>query len=243
MSNISHCFPHSYLARFVATGYATNDLIWTYERGLQEIRLCPLKEIQSSYAEVSDSRATEATDATIGKLIVGQSLSPSERNEFSQFLSTQWFRVPLSRASVKADSGGSRIENPIDESHISTFVEMLIGMRWALRTTEESEPLVSSDSPVILNNPTSIEALGPPTPLAYELLFPLCSHAILIATWDGHAGQGLLSGHAARQINRLISSTAANFVYASARIPAIARYLSLPRQELNRPRFPSKPPA
>lgn len=110
--------------------------------------------------------------------------------------------------------------------HAAMFENMI----WSFRDADEDTPLVTSDNPVVLNNETVLEGHGPPTPLALEVVFPISPRVVLLATWDGHCGAGQLSGSLTRQINKLMSLAADQYVYAPMEIPAIAKYLREPRK-------------
>jgi hypothetical protein len=107
---------------------------------------------------------------------------------------------------------------------------MLENMIWCLRDADEDTPLVTSDCPVVLNNPTAIEGCGPPTPLALEVVFPISPKLLLLATWDGHSGSGQMSGALTRQTNKLMCLAADQYVYSPEEIAAFGKYLKEPRK-------------
>jgi hypothetical protein len=109
---------------------------------------------------------------------------------------------------------------------------MISGMRWSFRETDSINPLVTSDNPVVLNNPSMLEGEGPLTPAALEVTFPISPELLFVATWDGHAGTGPMRPHLARQINKLMALAADKYIYSSTQIPAIVNYLSEPRRRL-----------
>jgi hypothetical protein len=83
-----------------------------------------------------------------------------------------------------------------------------------------------------LNNPSVLEGNGPPTPFDLEVVFPISPTLLFVATWDGRAGTGQMSGYLTRQMNKLMSLAAEKYVYSPAEIPAIAKYLEQPRKGL-----------
>ena len=106
--------------------------------------------------------------------------------------------------------------------------KMIEGMVWSLLEAAPDVPLVTSDTPVVLNNPSSLEGNGPPTPFALEVVFPISPRLLFVATWDGHAGHGQMSGHLTRQMNKLMCLAAEKYVYSPTEIPALAKYLDRP---------------
>lgn len=114
-----------------------------------------------------------------------------------------------------------------DALHHATMIENMI---WSVRETDEDNLLVTSDTPVALNNPSCLEGNGPPTPLALEVVFPISPMLVLLATWDSHCGSGQMSGSLTREINKLMSFAADQYVYAPTEIPAIGKYLKEPRR-------------
>jgi len=117
-------------------------------------------------------------------------------------------------------------------AHTFELAAMIAEMRWSFRETEEATPLVTSDSPVILNNPTLLEGEGPPIPAGLEVTFPVSPQLLFVATWDGHAGTGPMRPFLARQVNKLVALAADRFVYSAIQVPAIAAYLKEPRKSL-----------
>ncbi len=109
---------------------------------------------------------------------------------------------------------------------------MISAMRWSFRETDCINPLVTSDNPVVLNNPSMLEGEGPPTPAALEVTFPVSPELLFVATWDGHTGTGPMRPRLATQINKLMALAAHEYVYSSTQIPAIADYLPEPRRSL-----------
>lgn len=107
---------------------------------------------------------------------------------------------------------------------------MINNMVWSFRDADEDTALVTSDTPVVLNNPSVLEGNGPPTPLDLEVVSPISFKLLFVATWDGRAGAGHMSGYLTRQMNKLMSLAAENYVYSPAEIPAIAKYLGQPRR-------------
>jgi hypothetical protein len=106
---------------------------------------------------------------------------------------------------------------------------MIDSMIWSFREADEDTTLVTSDHPIVLNNPTLLEGGGPPSPQGLEVIFPISPKLVFVATWDGRAGLGLMSGFLTRQINRTIALAADRYVYSPAQIPAISNYLTEPR--------------
>jgi hypothetical protein len=109
---------------------------------------------------------------------------------------------------------------------------MISKMAWSFRDADEDIPLVTSDTPVVLNNPSVLEGNGPPTPLDLEVTFPISPRLLFVATWDGRAGVGQMSGYLTKQINKLMSLASEKYVYSAVEIPAIAKYLEQPRKGL-----------
>jgi Protein of unknown function (DUF4238) len=107
---------------------------------------------------------------------------------------------------------------------------MIESMVWSVREADEDNLLVTSDTPVVLNNPSCLEGNGPPTPLTLEVVFPISPKLVLLATWDGHCGSGQMTGSLTREINKLMSFAADQYVYAPTEIPAIGKYLKEPRR-------------
>lgn len=103
--------------------------------------------------------------------------------------------------------------------------EMIKNMVWSFRSADDDTALITSDTPVVLNNPSVLEGNGPPTPLALEVTFPISPKLLFVATWDGRAGTGEMSGHLTRQINKLMALACERYVYSPIEIPAIAKYL------------------
>lgn len=109
----------------------------------------------------------------------------------------------------------------------ATMIESMI---WSIREADEDSCFVTSDTPVVLNNPSCLEGNGPPTPLALEIVFPISPRVVLLITWDDHCGSGQMSGSLTKQINKLMSFAADQYVYAPVEIPAISKYLKRPGQ-------------
>ncbi|TAM83460.1 MAG: DUF4238 domain-containing protein [Acidobacteria bacterium] len=112
------------------------------------------------------------------------------------------------------------------------LAQVIAAMKWSFRTTESISPFVTSDAPVVLNNPSMLDGESPPTPAALEVTFPITPELLFVATWDGHAGAGSMRPRLARQINKLIALSAHQYVYSSTEIPAITKYSSEPRKSL-----------
>ena len=109
---------------------------------------------------------------------------------------------------------------------------MIRNMAWSFRDADEGTSLVTSDTPVVLNNPSVLEGNGPPTPLDLEVTFPISPRLLFVATWDGRAGAGEMSGYLTRQINKLMCLASDKYIYSPVEIPAIAKYLEQPRRGL-----------
>jgi hypothetical protein len=109
---------------------------------------------------------------------------------------------------------------------------LLKAMQWAFREAHPSVALVSSDSPLILNNPSLLPGHGPPSPRELEITFPVSPEVLFIATWDGHAGTGRMNPFLTRQVNRLIAIASERFVYSPEKIVALAKYLQAPPKKL-----------
>ena len=82
---------------------------------------------------------------------------------------------------------------------------MFENMRWSLREADEDISLVTTDSPVVLNNPSLLPGNGPPTPGALEVIFPIYPKFVLFATWDGHRGSNQMSASLTREVNKLMA--------------------------------------
>jgi hypothetical protein len=106
---------------------------------------------------------------------------------------------------------------------------MIDSMIWSFREADEDTTLVTSDHPIVLNNPTLLEGAGPPSPQGLEVIFPISPKLVFVATWDGRAGTGPMPGFLTRQINRTIALAADRYVYSPAQIPAISKHLTEPR--------------
>jgi len=117
------------------------------------------------------------------------------------------------------------------------IAEMIDQMQWSHHQANDSTPLVTSDNPVIFNNPTMLPGQDPPTPAALEVIMSLSPQHLFVATWDGRAGQGRMSPFLTRQINKLIALSADTYVYSPIQIPAIANFLKQPRKKLFHPGF------
>jgi hypothetical protein len=222
----NRCLPDWYLANFRNPQLG---IVWCYERGLSEVKQLPVSEI-SLLTSLEDRDGSTSGAAGASKLIAEKPLVEGERSGLCEFLAQRWLKAWLSQQPVGKEHIGTAESLP-HHPNVGALVEMIMKMKWSVRTTDETL-LVTSDSPVILNNPSVTLGFGPPTPWAYEVIFPLSAERLLIATWDMHAGEGLMSARVVRQINKLISSTAAMYVYAPVQIPAIAIYLLSPRQNL-----------
>jgi Protein of unknown function (DUF4238) len=109
---------------------------------------------------------------------------------------------------------------------------MINNMVWSFRDADHDTTLITSDTPVVLNNPSMLEGNGPQTPLDLEIVFPISPMLLFVATWNGQAGTGQMSGYLTRQMNKLMSLAAEKYVYSSMEIPAIAKYLEQPRKGL-----------
>jgi hypothetical protein len=240
--NVDRASPPSfYLANSKVSKSGSIDGIWVYQRGSPEIVFRSLKDVWAPSIELDQPKVT-SLNRLLQKLTTLEDLSLADRSDFSQFLSTQWLQVRLSRSL----SSNVAAEDDLDRDHratvyIKALTEMIFRMRWSLRTTDQDEHLVTSDCPVILNNPSTVKEASQHTPLAYEVIFPVCPRVLLIATWDGHAGYGPMSPRIVHQINKLVSFTAEKYVYSSVKIPAISRYLFAPRKELIHPDFSKLP--
>jgi hypothetical protein len=112
------------------------------------------------------------------------------------------------------------------------FATMLLDMCWSFREAEESTPLITSDSPIVLNRPPSRTGRTHDPRAGMEIVFPASRQLLFIATWDGHALGGLMRPHLTRQINKLVGLWAEKYVYSPIQIPAILKYLSEPRTNL-----------
>jgi len=114
--------------------------------------------------------------------------------------------------------------------HAEFVAQMISRMVWTVRQDPTKE-LVTSDNPVVLNNPSMLgDAV--PTPRDLEVIFPLSPSHVFVATWDGHAGEGLMRGVLARQMNQIMALAAAKYVYSSTSVPALAKYLKSPRKSM-----------
>jgi hypothetical protein len=114
--------------------------------------------------------------------------------------------------------------------HAGFVAEMIAQMQWTVRHDPQKE-LVTSDSPVVFNNPSMLgDAV--PTPRELEIVFPLSPSQVFIATWDGHAGEGMMPGTLARDMNKMMALAAGKYIYSSVNIPALAKYLNKPRKRI-----------
>ncbi|MBZ5514260.1 MAG: DUF4238 domain-containing protein [Acidobacteriia bacterium] len=111
---------------------------------------------------------------------------------------------------------------------IVQIIGMLNRMHWAFRPAHPSVPLVTSDNPCILNNPSLLPGAGPPRAEQLEITFPASPELLFIATWDRHAGEGRMTPFLTRQVNKLIATAADRFVYSPENIPAVSKYLASP---------------
>ncbi|MGD0099274.1 MAG: DUF4238 domain-containing protein [Acidobacteriota bacterium] len=114
--------------------------------------------------------------------------------------------------------------------HAEFVAEMISRMRWTVRQDPAKE-LVTSDNPVVFNNPSMLGD-SIPTPRELEVIFPLSPSHIFIATWDGHAGEGTMRLALARDMNKIMALAAGKYVYSSTSIPAMAKYLNMPRKQV-----------
>ena len=112
----------------------------------------------------------------------------------------------------------------------------LLAMQWSFREADPAVPLVTSDSPVVLNTPSTVRGRTPAVPDTLEVWFPVSPRLLFIATYNGHARDGKMSPFTCRQINKGLALWAHKYVYAPVAVPAFAKHLTEPCTALLLPR-------
>lgn len=106
-------------------------------------------------------------------------------------------------------------------SVIPAVGRMVYDMNWALLHSPAGHPFVTSDSPVVLVNPS----LPPSWPggagfaqPGVEITLPVDSHLAMLLTWEGAAGHRDLRASETAEINLRTVRAASNEVYSPARL-------------------------